>query len=307
MSEVKSSNLRNYELVTQRVIEALEKNVVPWKQPWRSGGLGFPSNLLTKRPYRGINAFLLASSGYRSPYWLTFNQAKAKGGTVRKGEHGTAIVFWKIFETPTTPDAKPEKRPFLKRSTVFNVEQCDGIECQAPAENHENDPIDECEKILSGYRSPPRIAEGGDAALYSLNEDLVRMPRREQFLSAEEWYNTLWHELAHSTAHPTRLNRKLVSLHSSFFSKAYDREELIAEMAASFLCATAGIDCTFDNSVSYIQGWLSAFREKPRMLIEAASAAQKAADYILNASRTEGTSADEYDTFTKGKVGEEEV
>ena len=171
----------------------------------------------------------------------------------------------------------------------FNLEQCEGIE--PPLEDEttpiEINPIDACENILKNFSNKPKIVEREQQAYYRISDDTVNMPKAESFESAEARYDTLFHELLHSTAHPSRLDRKIgASLLNFFGSESYSKEELIAQMGSSFLCAIAGIDAvTFDDSVSYLQGWVSAFKEKPKMIVEAASQAQKAVDYILNGKK----------------------
>jgi len=175
---------------------------------------------------------------------------------------------------------------------VFNLEQTEGLsdpdsdEASHPAP----DPVESCEAVIQGFGNGPRIREGGDAAFYSLTEDIIAVPARNQFRVVEEFYSTLFHELTHSTAHPTRLNRKLISLQASRDTQVYDKEELIAEMGASMLCAHANIDSvTFNNSVAYLYGWIQAFKDKPKMLVEATSAAQKAVDLILGSTQSKET------------------
>lgn len=285
MSVVVVKNMTTYEMVTKRIVEAIKKNkAVPWRRPWATEEIGFPSNLASKRPYRGINLFLLSMMNYSSLWWITFNQAKTLGGSIKKGEHGTPVIFWSLIEKRNEKTSEIEKIPFLRHSTVFNVEQCEGITVP-PSESHDSkplNPIESCEAIVGGFDNPPEITERGQSAYYSITQDLVNIPSRERFTSIEEYYSTMFHELVHATAHPSRLDRKLIPAQSSFFSQDYSKEELIAEMGCSLLCAKAGIDsATFDNSVAYLQGWVAALTEKPRMLIEAASAAQKACDLIL--------------------------
>ena len=277
--------MNTYEVITERIIEAIEKNkTLPWRRPWstyRSNSL--PRNLSTKKAYHGINVFLLSMSGFKSGYWVTFKQAKALGGSVRRGEKGCPIVFWSVYEKTDPETKKVETIPFIKHSTVFNVEQCDGLNVPQEKETQDRiNPIDACEKILIEFRDRPQIVEREQQAYYSLANDLVNMPKRNTFDCQEEYYSTLFHELSHSTAHPSRIGRKITQRITFFGSEDYSKEELVAEFASSFLCAHAGIDsATENNSVSYLQGWVSALRERPRMLIEAAQQAQKAANYIL--------------------------
>ena len=175
-----------------------------------------------------------------------------------------------------------ETFPLLRYYTVFNVAQTEGVEIPK-AEVREFNSIDECERIVSGMPNPPKIAFGGNQAFYVPSRDLIALPVRERFDSAEEFYSTMLHEMVHSTGHISRLHRK--GIHESgvgFGSETYSQEELVAEIGASFLNAKAGIvGHTLTNSASYIANWLSVLRNDKRMIIVAAGQAQKAADYIL--------------------------
>lgn len=279
-----------YEIITNRIIEDIQKdNLLPWQRPWKhcADGIG-PMNLISRKPYRGINAFLLGASSYVSPYWLTFNQAKSKGGTVRKGERSTPVVFWKTGERENRTTGKKEKSFILRYYSVFNVAQCDGI--TAPIVDTSEAPIvptlESCERLIKLYKTIPRIDVGGDRAFYSPSFDHIGIPSKESFRSVEEYYSTLLHEMVHSTGHSSRLNRDGVTNPVVFASHAYSFEELIAECGATFLCATAGIvDRTYDNSASYLKSWVSRLKEDPKWIVDAASKASKAADYIQGITR----------------------
>ena len=187
-----------YSIVTEQILKQLESGVAPWHRPWTTQ---IPKNLVSGRGYRGINVFLLAASGYGSPYWLTYKQATERGGHVRKGEHGTKVVFWKIG-TRETEDADGDtierKSILLRYYTVFNVEQCEGI--AAPNATPTVNPIEECERIVRQMPNPPAMQQDG-RAWYRPSTDTVGMPSRNAFNSAEEYYSTLFHELTHSTGH----------------------------------------------------------------------------------------------------------
>ena len=272
--------MKVYEIITDRIMKKLEEGTVPWRRPWNASA-GLPKNLLSRKEYRGINVFLTGSQGYESPYWLTFKQAKALGGCVREGEKGTPIVYCDTFKKEVVGkdgELAEKQMSFLRYYTVFNMAQVDGVE--APASGiveRPFNPIRECEKVVADMPHPPVMKQGvGGRAFYRSSEDVVYMPRAE-------YYSTLFHELVHSTGHETRLNRRPSTERRSFGDEAYSKEELVAEMGASFLCATAGIeDATLDNSAAYIQGWLKALRDDKKLVILAAAAAQKASDYILN-------------------------
>lgn len=273
-----------YELITNDLIALLEGGVVPWERPWNGADM-CPANLISRKPYRGINPWLLNGSGYASPYWLTFAQAKQLGGSVRKGEKGRRIVFWQINDRTEESEETADRRVILRYYTVFNVAQVDGIDAHVPtAATTAHDPIVAAEAIITGYTGPS-IDWTSAGAWYRPSTDHVSMPPRETFRSAEACYATLFHELGHSTGHPSRLNRAGIGDVAPFGSAVYSREELIAEMTSAFLCGHAGIfDTQRANAAAYLHGWITALKGDSKLLISAASGAQKAADLILGVS-----------------------
>ncbi len=278
-----------YQIVTDKIVGMLETGVVPWRRPWSSAGL--PRNLVSEKPYRGINCFLLSASKFVSPFWLTMRQANELGGSVRRGERSVIIVFWKIDERPdneatNAADAETRRRFLLRYYRVFNVEQCDlpqAVLGKVPKlETHEHDPIDEAERIIADMPQRPEVQTAGSKAFYSSLSDRVTMPPRELFTTAEEYYATLLHEMTHSTGHPKRLAREGICETGPFGSAVYSKEELCAELGAAYLCAKAGISpAVIENQASYVAGWLKKLRDDRRLLIHAAAQAQRAADYIL--------------------------
>lgn len=225
--------------------------------------------------------------GYNSPYWLTFNQIKSRGGSVKKGETATPVIFWKFLEKEDKQDKeKKEKIPLIKYYNVFNSDQCEGLKIneQQMEERQEIKPIESCEKIINGMPlGMPEILHKEEGAFYSPTRDIINMPKKDCWLNAEEYYSTLFHELTHATGHKKRLDREGVQDVSYFGSTIYSKEELIAEMGSSYLCAIAGIDnSTLENSVAYISNWLSKLRSDSKILIQSAAQAQKAVDYILS-------------------------
>jgi antirestriction protein ArdC len=244
-----------------------------------------PANLITKKLYRGINVFLLAVRGYGSPYWLTFNQARQLGGNVRKGEHGAKIVFWKslIHETQTDDGEMEERKSaVLRYYTVFNLEQTEGLKALLTLPFAA--PMESAESIVNGMPNPPAFEQDAQAA-YIPSRDVVTMPSWSAFDSQAEYYSTLFHELTHSTGHTKRLAREGFDNSQRFGSESYSREELIAEMGSAMLCGVAGLaQSTLDNSAAYLRGWMNRLRGDSRLVITAASAAQKAADYIRGLS-----------------------
>ena len=277
-----------YEVITSRIIKQLESGTAPWHKPWKvRGKSGLPRNLVSGREYRGINVWTLLSSGYASPQWLTFRQARQLAGHVRQGEVGFPIVYWKFGKREVEDgDDIIEKRSVLcLYYTVFNVEQCEGLKIRPdePADSQPQlEPIEACEQVVDAWRGKPIIRYGGDCASYSKVLDCVQVPERTRFDSVEEYYSTLFHELAHSTGHPARLNRSSLTDFERFGDHNYSREELVAEMGAAFLAGYCGIgNRTIDNSAAYLANWLKALKDDSRMVLVAASQAQKAADLIL--------------------------
>ena len=274
-----------YKITTDQIIEKLQEGTIPWHMPWSADG---PRNLISDKPYRGINVFLLGSLGYMSPYWLTFKQAQSLGGHVNKGEKGTPVVFWKRYskmETdPDTRKVKEARRFVLRYYRVFNIEHCtlppEEIP-QADPTTKEFDPIPKAESVVEAMPNAPEITHQSQRACYSPLLDVVNMPRPESFDTPENYYSTLFHELTHSTGHESRLNRKGITDPVHFGSHSYSKEELIAEMGAAFLSGHCGIeDRILDNSAAYINGWLGRLRNDPKLVVMAAAKAQKSSDYI---------------------------
>ena len=268
-----------YETVTNQIIALLEQGTIPWRRPWACGS---PKNLMSGKAYRGINAFVLAlCSPYASPWWLTFKQAKERGGHVRQGEKGYRVLFFRFLERKRE-NGRIERVPLARYYTVFNVEQCEGILAPQPGRGHVLLPINACEQIVEGYPGAPTIEHGPARAFYQPSSDTIGMPAGSLFESSAEYYSTLFHEISHSTGHASRLDRSSVMDPIKFGSHTYSKEELVAVMGAAFLCAGAGIaPATIDNSAAYIKHWLSKLRDDRRMLVQAASQAQQAADWVL--------------------------
>ena len=279
-----------YQVITDRVITLLEQGTVPWHKPWQ-GGQSMPQNLVSRRPYRGVNVFLLHAMSYASPYWLTFRQAQELGGSVRRGEKACPVVFWKWLDVDEAGAGPTGKRrvPFLRYYSVFNAAQCEGIDAHVPAidgTQRPHTPIETAEQIVAAMPRRPAVRHGLERAFYDPSGDSVGMPAPERFDRPADYYNVLFHELTHATGHESRLNRKGVSgtdgLWSAFGSQPYCREELVAEMGAAFLCGHAGIvERTLDNSAAYVAAWLARLKDDVRLVVQAAAQAQRAADFIL--------------------------
>lgn len=274
-----------YQIVTDRIIELLERGTVPWQMPWTQGGQ--PMNLISRRPYRGINLWLLLSVGYEQNLFLTWEQLKGIGGSVKRGEKGHIVVFYKAIKKDAHPDEAEEEKqriPLLRYFKVFNVSQCTGIpEHFLPKIEERNiDPIEACEAIVKAMPNCPAIKHQKQQAFYHITEDYINMPKRASFKTKEEYYGTLFHELVHSTGHPSRLDRKTITQMAEFGSELYSQEELVAEMGTCYLNSHVGILNKLEaNSAAYIKGWLGQLKNDKRFVVQAASQAQRAVDFIL--------------------------
>ena len=275
-----------YELITKKIIEELEKGIIPWRKPWISDT---PKNLITKKEYRGINRLLLStiSNKFNNSYFVTFKQINEIGGYVKKGEKGHIVVFWKVFNNDEIEEKeeieKNDKRFVLRYYTVFNLEQCWIPEEKKPKNEINNNvfEIEKCENIINNMPKKPVIKYGYNQAFYNFDSDYIGMPSKEKFISMESFYSTLFHELVHSTGHETRLNRKMVGKYGN--KEIYSKEELIAEIGASFLNDIAGIrNVNFNNSIAYINSWLKVLKNDKRLIVMASNQAQKAVDFILD-------------------------
>ncbi|HEV2693406.1 MAG TPA: zincin-like metallopeptidase domain-containing protein [Verrucomicrobiae bacterium] len=276
-----------YDHITERIIALLEKGTVPWRKPWKVQ-TGLPRNLVSKKPYRGINAFLLHSMHYESPFWLTYRQALELGGNVRKGEKSCPVVFWKRLEIEDQTTGEMEKIPLMRFYSVFNAAQCDGLK-SIPA-TPETIALTKPDEIVAAMPMRPEIKHGLDKAYYSPRTDMVAMPNRKRFTTDAGYHSTLFHELIHSTGHQSRLNRPTLTESAGFGSNPYCKEELIAEMGAAFLCGQAGIaEQILENSAAYIQNWLEQLQNDKKLIVQAAAQAQRAADFILGIKFEEAT------------------
>lgn len=288
--------LNIYEEVTNRILKQLEAGQIPWRKTWKTG---LPRNLATGREYRGVNILILCAAGLASRYWITYRQALALGGHVRKGEKATTVVYWK-WRTPEEIDRLREKTgkenlapcvPFT--SSVFNLDQVEGIaepeEDTAPPHSQR---LRTAELLLEVMPSKPEIVHSAVAEpVYNRGLDRVTLPHLSQFENGDEYYATLFHELVHSSGHGKRLNRFADA--KGDIAEKYSFEELVAEFGAAFLCAFAGIKNSTSEALqaSYIGGWSTVFRGDSRVILRGASAAQRAADYIRGKIATEELAA----------------
>lgn len=291
-----------YQMVTDRICAMLEQGLKPWAQPW-SNAVACAWSGNNGRVYSLLNQMLLADpeKKYKTlaelfedirGEWITFKQAQERGGCVRKGEKGRKVVFFKMLEKPTGKvdeygEEKVDQIPYLTVYTVFKVSQCDGIEQKYHLDGDKlfDFTANDCaEEIANDYIQREGITYEkvrGDRAFYSPMEDRVVTPLPEQFHEVSEYYSTLYHELTHSTGHAKRLNR--LDKCAAFGSETYSTEELVAEIGSASLMATLGIETesSFAMNAAYIKNWLSALRNDKKMIVVAASRAEKAVRMIL--------------------------
>lgn len=280
--------------VTSKIIAALEAGETTFTFPWRRTTGGPPRNVVSGKPYRGINSVLLwiesQAAGYASPHWATYRQWTTRGGQVRRGEAGTMIVFWKSLDRPDTGgaagssddtgedgDTAGRRRLIAKAYTVFNADQVDGL----PAATGQPELTDD-QRLAAAERFfaalPLTVEHGGEQAFYQPSRDLIRLPPFSAFIHAPAYYATRGHESIHATGAPHRLHRDLAGRYGT---EAYAMEELIAELGAAFLCAELGIDPEpRPDHAGYIASWLKVLRGDTRAIFTAASHAQRAIDWL---------------------------
>ena len=275
-----------YQSVTNTIIAALETGTPPWVHPWNAGaGDLVPSNLSSGRKYRGINVLLLnlqaMHRGYSANRWMTYQQARALGAQVRKGESGTEVVLFKMLETEQpVPAAQGEKKviPLIRSFTVFNSAQIDGLPealLPKPTVVHEWQACETAEDILAA--SGAKIVHGGARAFYSPSLDMIQLPDRSSFADATRYSQVALHELTHWSGAESRCNRPLLGRQHI---ESYAFEELVAELGSAFLTDHCGLPGVLHHA-SYIESWLQALKNDKRLIFSAASQAQKAADYLL--------------------------
>jgi len=285
--------MKALEKVVDLVIKGLENGTVPWRKTWRDN---VPMNVFSGRSYRGFNLFLLSFIcdvyKYSHPFFGTYKQINEAGGKIKKGEKSMLIVYWKISDQEKVQDengdtmmcdCKRRITPFCYK--VFNLDQTEGIDIQKYVDKYfaknNNNPLDVCEKVVNEMQHPPSIQHDKPGAFYVPFFDRVNVPDIRLFNTSEEYYATTFHELGHSTGHPSRLNR-FENTAAVFGSQSYSFEELVAEMTATILCSHCGIEQTMNNSVSYLTGWAKYLKsERKTALFGAATKAQLAANYIL--------------------------
>jgi len=277
-----------YQETTDRIVAAIERGTAPWLKPWngKSGGM-LPFNAVSGRPYNGINLLILCTSDYSALGWLTYKQAAGLGGNVRKGEKGTTVVFWQFNKRRDDETGDARVVPFAKAYTVFNVEQCEGLD---PSKIIVPPPAVAGASWANDIaaRHNVTLEHGGDRAYFNASRDFVRMPSAADFKTPEAYQATLAHELTHWTGHKDRLAREFGK---RFGDSAYAFEELVAEIGSAFLCAAHGVALDALQHPEYVANWLEVLKGDKRAIFTAASKAKIAAEYL--AGKAEETAEDE--------------
>ena len=299
-----------YEIVTERIIKGLQEDGLSWFRPWTnaSGSYEAPINNATGKAYNGINVFLLGSTasfeGYTHNEWITYKQAVAKGGQVIKGSKASMVIYWNIsykFDGKFFPNKKALEKAGLTEDTkgvekiftpkyfnVFNIAQCEGIEPIRESKTKDGEKnvfenIESAESVYANYIGKPSLKHGGDRAYYMPSVHHVQMPNQNSFVTSDDYYKTLFHELVHSTGHEDILNRKTLVSSNGFGSATYSKEELVAEIGSEFLVAVTGISPKDDgrNAQAYINGWVKYLKDHPKEILGASTQAVKAVERML--------------------------
>jgi antirestriction protein ArdC len=271
-----------HQAITDQILAAMEDAKTTGRRLWDSQP-SLPLNLTTNKPYSGINILTLWAAGlshnYRSPFWLTYKQAEAMGGQVRKGETSTLCVFFKPWESQReneNGETETVKGAVAKGFRVFNLDQIDGIEAPAPELRAPFQSIEEAERIMAA--SPAVIHIGGTQAFYRPGTDTIHLPNREAFINPEAFYSTAMHEMTHSSGHKSRLDR---DFSGRFGTEAYAFEELIAELGSAFLNADLGIlGATLPDHANYLTNWIAIMKGDKKAITTAAAQASKAHGFI---------------------------
>ena len=271
-----------YTAVTDRIIEQMERGIIPWQKPWVSNSKAVSH--ATGKPYSLLNQMLLGRPGE----YLTFKQCQEAGGHIKKGEKSSLVVFWKWIEQEDEETGETKEVPFLRYYNVFHIDQCEGIQAKYTTAAHFPDgasTVETAQEIIYDYleREGVKLTHSeGDRAFYRPSTDEIVLPIRKQFVSTAEYYGTVFHELTHSTGHPSRLNR--LDKVAAFGSDVYSKEELVAEIGAAALVNHCGLESSTSirNNAAYIQNWLNVLKGDKRFIVSAAGKAEKAVNLILN-------------------------
>ena len=288
-----------YQMVTDRIVEMMNQGIIPWRRPWHSGAVDNGEEKAisynSRRAYSLLNQWLLGEPGE----YLTFTQIKERGGSSRKGEKSRMVVFFKSMtyteKDPETGKEKLHTYPLLRYYNVWHINQTEGIASKLKASEPEPEtaagpsPVNTAENVILSYLMRETSLKFQNdkpsaSAYYSPSQDMVVVPMLSQYDNAAEYYSTTFHELTHSTLKKSRCDRESENTRAFFGNSDYSREELVAEMGAAMLCSNCGIDSksAFRNSVAYIQNWMQALKNDPKMIVWASCRAEKAAKYILN-------------------------
>lgn len=289
------------DMIVSKIVADLAEGVCPWVQPFT--GASLPCNAVTMKPYRGANIVVLWSElvrrGFRDGRWLTYKQAIQAGGFVKRGERSTPVIFYSPTVVPDrdaggfpklTPDGKGMKTkvvPMMKLYYAFNIEQCSGVDHLVPKVKPTFDPHIEAGRVIAKTGANIQQVDCG-RAFYERVADRIVIPPMEKFRSQSDYLGVIFHELAHWTGHVTRLNRLQEGIRGD---DKYAEEELVAEMAAAFVCGHLGLEYETTHA-SYIASWHRVLKNDSRVLFKAASKAQKACDRILGVKYGEGKEVD---------------
>ncbi|MFN8279024.1 MAG: zincin-like metallopeptidase domain-containing protein [Saprospiraceae bacterium] len=290
-----------YQEITDKIIAMIEKGVAPWRQTWSSYGLA--RNFATGHIYTGINFLLMNNTNHPIPYFMTFNQVKELNGQIKKGAKAEMVIYFTVYYKDSNDNTIERQEAikrrqngediqvlkFIKLYHVFNVSDIEGIDIDLnkfiEVKLNPNERIERCEQIIMNMPKPPTLRQiDANRAFYSPADDFINLPYIKQFKSSEHYYATYFHELVHSTGHSSRLARPGVMDFNGFGSTSYSKEELVAEMGASFLCSHSQIDydSIVENNASYLAGWLKVMKEDPKFIFQVSAEAQKAVNYVYN-------------------------
>lgn len=291
-----------YSMVTERIINQLEKGEIPWKKPWAKC-LDGTFNRITRKPYSLLNKLLLLHGGE----YATFKQWEQIGGRVKNGEKSEIVVFWKLqdlVEKDENGNIEMKQIPLLRYYNVFHISQVNNVMPLIRTEDFGTKPVERAETILHEYLNREHItlsAEESDRAFYSLQTDSITVPKITQFEHAEEYYSTVFHECGHSTMTAERCNREKESKSAFLGSEKYSKEELIAEITSATIMNSIRLETpmTFQNSTAYIQNWLNTLKNDKKLIVSASGKAEKAARYILNIDDEKEMERNYYET---GKI-----
>ena len=298
-----------------KIADQIKRGVAPWQKPWKGGERALPGNFSTGKPYTGGNSIYLAVAGIDKGFgdnrWGTYKQIEAAGGQVRKGERGTKVLFFeRQYRKPVKDqDGKPKRDekgkqvyehlerpvPFVRQYTVFNVEQAQGLELPPQSKRAAPDwQVHRDAEAVIRASGVPMQHVSGDRAYYSLNEDRVTLPERNQFATANGYYQTAMHELGHATGHPDRMNRESLKngMGEGFGSEEYAREELRAEISAMMTGESVGVGHDPQRGAAYVENWLKVLDKEPAEIYKASSEAQRMTDYLVTPMRERSVADD---------------